>query len=39
VRQDQDRQDGKMEVIIEPTMAQGYEAFAGEDHLCQDKVY
>lgn len=39
MQQDQDRQDGRTEVITEPTMASQLEAFAGEDYFCQDKMY
>ena len=39
VQQDQDRQDGRMEVIADPTTASPPEAFAGEDYFCQDSLY
>ena len=39
VQQDQDHQDGRTEVIVEPTAASQPEAFAGEDHFSQDKMY
>ena len=33
VQQDQDQEDRKMEVIVEPKTASPPELFAGEDHL------
>ena len=33
VQQDQDQQDGRTEVIMEPRMASPPEPLAGEDHL------
>ena len=33
VQQDQDQQDGKMEVIVEPKTASPPEPLAGGDHL------
>ena len=39
VQQDQDHQDGRTDVIAEPTVASPPEAFAGEDYFCQDKLY
>ena len=38
-QQDQDRQDGKTEVTMEPKAASPPEPFAGEDHYFQDKLY
>ena len=39
VQQDQDQQDGKTEVTMEPKAASPPEPFAGEDRFCQDKLY
>ena len=39
VQQDQDRHDGRIEVITEPTRASRREAFVGEDYFCQDRMY
>ena len=39
VQRDQDQQDGKTEVTMEPKVASPPEPFAGEDHFCQDKLY
>ena len=39
VQQDQDQQDGKTEVIVEPKTASPPEPLAGEDYFCQDKLY
>ena len=39
VQQDQDQQDGKTEVTVEPKIASPLEPFAGEDYFCQDKLY
>ena len=39
VQQDQDRQDDRTEVIAEPTAASRPEAFEGEDHFSQDRMY
>ena len=39
VQQDQDRQDGRTEVIAEPTAASPPEPLAGEDYFCQDSLY
>mgnify|MGYP006898542213 CR=1 FL=1 len=39
VQQDQDQQDGRTEVIADPTAASPPEAFAGEDYFCQDSLY
>ena len=39
VQRDQDQEDGKTEVIVEPKMASPPEPFAGEDHFCQDSLY
>ena len=36
VQQDQDREDCKMEVIVEPKTASSPELCAGEDYFCQD---
>ena len=35
----QDQEDGKMEVIVEPKRASPPEPFTGEDHFCQDSLY
>ena len=37
VQQDQDQEDGKIEVIMEPKTASPPELFAGKDHFSQDK--
>ena len=39
VQRDQDQQDGKTEVTMEPKAASPPEPFAGEDRFCQDKLY
>ena len=39
VQRDQDQEDGKAEVIVEPKAASQPELFAGKDHFCQDKLY
>ena len=39
VQRDQDQQDGKTEVTMEPKAAAPPEPFAGEDRFCQDKLY
>ena len=39
VQQDQDHQDGRTEVIAEPTAASRPGVFVGEDNFCQDKLY
>ena len=39
VQRDQDQEDGKAEVIVEPKTASPPELFAGEDHFCQDSLY
>ena len=39
VQRDQDQQDGKTEVTMEPKAASPPEPFAGEDHFCEDKLY
>ena len=39
VQRDQDQEDGKREVIMEPKTASPPELFAGEDHFCQDSLY
>ena len=39
VQQDQDQEDCKMEVIVEPKMASPPELCAGEDYFCQDSWY
>ena len=39
VQQDQDQEDCKTEVIVEPKTASPPEPFAGEDHFCQDSLY
>ena len=39
VQQDQDRQDGRTEVIVEPKTASPPEPLAGEDYFCQDSLY
>ena len=39
VQQDQEQEDYKTEVIVEPKTASPPELFAGEDHFCQDSLY
>ena len=39
VQRDQDQQDGKTEVTMEPKTASPPEPFAGEDYFCQDNLY
>ena len=39
VQRDQDQQNGRMEVTVEPKTASPPEPFAGEDYFCQDKLY
>ena len=39
VQRDQDQQDGKTEVTMEPKAASPPEPFVGEDCFCQDKLY
>ena len=39
VQQDQDQEDGKTEIIVEPKAALPPELFAGEDRFCQDSLY
>ena len=39
VQRDQDQQDGRTEVTVEPKTASPPEPFAGEDHFCQDSLY
>ena len=39
VQRDQDQEDGKTEVIVEPKTASPPEPFVGEDHFCQDSLY
>ena len=39
VQRDQDQQDGKTEVIVEPKTASPPEPLAGEDCFCQDSLY
>ena len=39
VQQDQDQEDGKTEVIVEPKTVSPREPFAGEDRFCEDKLY
>ena len=36
---DQDQQDGKTEVTMEPKAASPPEPLAGEDYFCQDSLY
>ena len=36
VQQDQDQQNGRMEVIVEPKLASSLELCTGEDYFCQD---
>ena len=39
VQRDQDQQDGKMEVTMEPKAASPPEPLAGEDYFSQDSLY
>ena len=39
VQRDQDQQDGRTEVTVEPKTASPPEPLAGEDYFCQDKLY
>ena len=39
VQQDEDQQDSRTEVTVEPKMASPPELSAGEDRFCQDKLY
>ena len=39
VQRDQDQQDGKTEVIVEPKPTSPPEPLAGEDYFCQDSLY
>ena len=39
VQRDQDQEDDKTEVIVEPKTASPLELFAGEDRFCQDSLY
>ena len=39
VQQDQDREDCKTEVIVEPKTASPLELCASEDYFCQDSRY
>ena len=39
VQRDQDQQDGKTEVTMEPKAASPPEPLAGEDSFCQDSLY
>ena len=39
VQQDQDQEDRKTEVIVEPKTASPPELCAGEDYFCQDSWY
>ena len=39
VQQDQDREDGRTEVINEPTTTSRPESFAGQYYFCQDCMY
>ena len=39
VQQDQDQEDCKTEVIVEPKTASPPELCAGEDYFCQDSLY
>ena len=39
VQRDQDHEDRKTEVTVEPKTASPPEPFAGEDHFCQDSLY
>ena len=39
MQRDQDQQDGKTEVTMEPKTVSPPEPFAGEDRFCQDSLY
>ena len=39
LQRDQDQQDGRTKVTMEPKAASPPELFAGEDCFCQDKLY
>ena len=39
VQRDQDQQDGRKEVTMEPKTASPPEPLAGEDYFCEDKLY
>ena len=39
VQRDQDPQEGKMEVTVEPKTASPPDPLAGEDRFCEDKLY
>ena len=39
MQRDQDQQDGRTEVTVEPKTASPPEPLAGEDRFCQDKLY
>ena len=39
VQREQDQEDGKTEVTMEPKTASPPEPFAGKDYFCQDKLY
>ena len=39
VQRDQDQQDGRTEVTMEPKTTSPPEPFAGEHRFCQDKLY
>ena len=39
VQQDQDQQDNRMEVTVEPKTASPPEPLADEDYFCQDSLY
>ena len=39
MQQDQDQQDGRTEVTVEPKTTSPPEPLAGEDYFCQDKLY
>ena len=39
VQRDQDQEDGKTEVIMEPKTASPPVLLAGEDHFCEDSLY
>ena len=39
VQQDQDQDDCKTEVLVEPKTASPPELYAGEDYFCQDSWY
>ena len=39
VQRDQDQQDDKMEVTMEPKATSPPEPFAGKDRFCQDSLY